>query len=133
MRISTQEFLLGSLNDMLAQQANANQLNQEIATGQTLLDASDNPTAAGQVIAATSGINQLSYDSANAQAAQNSAQSGVNALQQVSTLIDQLQQVASQAANAATTPDQRSGLATEAQASLQQLVQLANTQGTDGS
>ncbi|HEX3860983.1 MAG TPA: flagellar hook-associated protein FlgL [Stellaceae bacterium] len=132
MRISTQEFLLGSLNDMLTQQSNANRLNREIASGQTLLDAGDDPAGAGQVLALSNGISQLTVDTANAQAAQQTAQTGISALQQVSTIISQLQQIASQAGNAATTPDQRSALAGEAQSALQQLVQLGNTQGAGG-
>ena len=36
MQISTNQFLLGSLGDLLTQQSNVNQLNREIATGQTM-------------------------------------------------------------------------------------------------
>jgi flagellar hook-associated protein 3 FlgL len=133
MRISTQEFLLGSLNDMLAQQSTANQLNREIASGQTLLDPGSDPAGAAQVLIASSNINQLTYNSANANAAQQTAQTGIGALQQVTTLLSQLQQIATQGANAATTPDQRTGLVAQAQSILQQLVQAANTQGADGS
>jgi len=48
MRISSNEFLLGSLNDLLNQESNVNQLNQEIATGQTMLDATTDPAGAGR-------------------------------------------------------------------------------------
>ena len=58
MRISTNEFLLGSLNDMLNQQSNVNQLNREIATGQTLLDASHEPGGRGQALGAANSIAQ---------------------------------------------------------------------------
>ena len=47
MRISTNEFLLGSLNDLLAQQSRASQLNRQISTGQTMLDATGDPAGAG--------------------------------------------------------------------------------------
>jgi flagellar hook-associated protein 3 FlgL len=132
MRISTHQFLLGSLNDLLNQQSTANRLNQQIASGQTLLDAGDNPAAAGQVLAASSTISQLNYSSANGQAAQQSAQVGIGALQQVSTVLTQLQSIASQAANAATTPQQRDALAGQAQSAFDQLVQLGNSQDAGG-
>ena len=83
MRISTNEFLLGSLNDMLAQQSTVNQLNREIATGQTMLDASSDPGGAAQMVGVTSQIAHLTYDSANGAAATQTLQSGVGALQQV--------------------------------------------------
>ena len=50
MQISTSEFLLGSIGDLLAQESNLNQLNTEIATGQTMLDAASNPAGAGEAL-----------------------------------------------------------------------------------
>jgi flagellar hook-associated protein 3 FlgL len=129
MQISTSEFLLGSLNDMLNQQQNVNTLNTEIATGQTLLDASDDPAGAAEVLNTANLISQYSFDQSNAQAATASLQNGVAALQQVTTLLDSLQQTALQAANTTTTTTYRQSLAQTAQSALQQLIQLANTQG----
>lgn len=43
MQISTNQFLLGSLGSLLTQQGNVNQLDREIATGQTMLDATTTP------------------------------------------------------------------------------------------
>jgi flagellar hook-associated protein 3 FlgL len=132
MRISTNEFLLGSLNDMLAQQTNVNQLNREIATGQTMLDAGSNPAGASQVIGLASQIGQLTYDSSNAEAATQTLQNGVSTLSDVTTLLTQLRQTVVQAANGTTTSEDRQSLVGVAQNTLQQLVQLANTQSADG-
>jgi flagellar hook-associated protein 3 FlgL len=132
MQISTSEFLLGSLNDMLNQQQNVNTLNAEIATGQSLLDASTNPAGAAQVLNAANAISQYSYDQGNAQSATQSLQNGVSALQQVTSLIDSLQQTALQAADTTNTASNRTSLVQTAQAALQQLVQLANVQGSNG-
>jgi flagellar hook-associated protein 3 FlgL len=132
MRITTNEFLLGSLNDLLAQESNANQLNREIATGRTLLDATSDPAAAGLATEVTGQINHLSYDANNAQSAAQSIQNGLGALQQVATLIDQLRQTAVQGANGPTTPATRQSLVSVAQNGLQQLVQLANSQDASG-
>src|SRR5665213_1311865 len=98
MRISTSEFLLGSLNDLLAQQQNVNQLNREIASGETMLSASDDPGGAGQVVGLANQIGQLSYDAANGAAATQTLQNGVSTLQQVTTLLAQLRQIAVAAA-----------------------------------
>jgi flagellar hook-associated protein 3 FlgL len=132
MRITTNEFLLGSLNDLLAQESNANQLNREIATGQTLLDATTDPAAAGLVVTVAGQINHLSYDANNAQSGAQSIQNGLGALQQVAALVDQLRQAAVQGASAGSTPAARQALISVAQNGLQQLVQLANSQDGGG-
>jgi flagellar hook-associated protein 3 FlgL len=133
MQISTNEFLLGSLNDMLNQQSNVNQLNREIATGQTMLDASADPAGASAAIGDAAAIGRFNYDLGNATAATSSLQNGLSALQQVTTLLDQLNQTAVQAASAGTTASDRQSLTASAQAAQQQLMQLANTTGPDGS
>jgi flagellar hook-associated protein 3 FlgL len=132
MRISTNEFMLGSLADLMQQQNNINQLNREIATGQTMLDAADDPGGAGQVVGLANQVGTLAYDAANGQAARATLQSGVSALQQVSTLLVQLRQSAIAAANGGTSQADRQSDITGAQSLLQQLVQLANIQGAHG-
>ena len=79
MRISTNEFLLGSLNELLAQQENVNQLNREIASGETMLSASSDPGGAGQVVGLANQIGQLTYDAANGQAANGQVANGQGA------------------------------------------------------
>jgi flagellar hook-associated protein 3 FlgL len=132
MQISTNQFLLGSLPSLLTQQANVNQLDREIATGQTMLDATSDPAGAGAALVLTRGIDRLAYDSGNATAATQQLQNGVGVLQQVSALIDQLRQIALQAADGGTSAASRSALVSTAQSGLQQLIQLANSQGPDG-
>jgi flagellar hook-associated protein 3 FlgL len=132
MQISTNEFLLGSLGDLLTQQSNLSQLNQEIATGETMLDATSDPAGAGQAIGLASGINRLTYDAGNAQAATDSIQNELGALQEVATVLDQLQQVALQGASGTNSPTENQQIASTAQSALQQLVQLANSQDSAG-
>ena len=132
MRISSSEFLLGSLNELLNQESNVNQLNQEIATGQTMLDATSDPAGAGLAVEVASQIDRLNYDSKNAESGTQSIESGLNALQQVTNVIDQLRQTALQGANTVTTGATRQGLVTAAQNALQQLITLANSQDTSG-
>jgi flagellar hook-associated protein 3 FlgL len=132
MRVTTNEFLLGSLNDLLAQESTASQLNRQIATGQTLLDATTDPTGAAQALQVAGQISQLSYDASNAQSGAQSIQNGLGVLQQVTNLIDQLRQTAAQGANAGSTAATRQSLVSAAQTGLQQLVQLANSQDPSG-
>jgi flagellar hook-associated protein 3 FlgL len=132
MRISTSEFILGALPEMLAQQSNVNQLNREVATGQTMLDATSDPAGAGLAIQTASQIQHLTYDVSNANAGTQTIQNALAALQQVTTVIEQLRQTALSGANAATTADQRQALVPVAQNALAQLVQLANTQAANG-
>ncbi|HVC53107.1 MAG TPA: flagellar hook-associated protein FlgL [Stellaceae bacterium] len=132
MRISTNEFLLAATNDMLAQQSNVNQLNREIATGETMLSATADPSGASQAIGDASTIARFNYDTSNAQAATQSLQNGVSVLTQVGTVLAQLLQTAEQAANGTIAPGERQSLAAEAQGALQQLLQLANSQTAGG-
>ena len=92
MQISTNEFLLGSVADLMAQESNLNQLNTQIATGQTMPGAASDPAGAGEALGLASGINHLTYDASNAQSAAQQLQSGLGVLQQVSALLDQLRQ-----------------------------------------
>lgn len=133
MQISTNEFLLGSLGDLLQQQQNVNTLDREIATGETMLNASSDPGGAGQVIGFANQIGTLAYDTANGQAATQTLQDSVSTLQQVTTLLDQLSQTASAAANGTSTEQDRQSDIGATTSVLQQLVQLANTQNANGS
>src|SRR5580704_5745582 len=103
MRISTSEFLLGSVNNLLTQQENVNQLNREIATGETMLTASSDPGGASQVVDLANQVGTLNYDKANGQYATQTLQSGVSTLNQVTTLLVQLRQTAAAAANGTVT------------------------------
>jgi len=132
MQISTNEFLTGSLSDLLQQQQTVNTLNREIATGETMLDASSDPGGADQVVGFANQIGTLAYDTANGNAATQTLQQGVSALQQVTNLLDQLNQTASAAANGTSTAADRQSDISAAQSLLQQLVQLGNTQNSDG-
>jgi flagellar hook-associated protein 3 FlgL len=132
MRISTNEFLLGSLNDIMAQEANVNQLNQQIAGGQTMQTALDNPAGAGAALNIAGQISQLSFDSANAQSGAESIQNSLNSLQGVSTILSQIKDTAVQAANGTESTADRQALAGTVQSALQQLIQLANSQSANG-
>jgi len=132
MRISTTEFFLGTLNDMLAQEANVSKLNQQIASGQSVVDATDNPTAAAAVLDTSNQIDQISTNAQNAQAVSSTMNETLSVLSQVDNLLNQVQSTALQGATATSSAADRQALASSVQGSLQELVQLANTQLSNG-
>jgi len=132
MRISTNEFMLGTLNDMLAQEANVSKLNQEIATGQTVTNATDNPSAAAAVLNIGNQIDQISTNVQNAQATTGTMNETVSVLGEIGNLLNSVQSTALQGATATTNSADRQALASSVQSSLQELVQLANTQLPNG-
>jgi len=132
-RISTNEFMTGTLADILAQETSVNQLNQEIASGQTMQSAVDDPAGAGLALSTAGQIQQLSFDTANAQSGAATIQNSLASLQGINTLLSQIQSVAVQAANGTMNASDRAALAGTVNSALQQLIQLANTQSADGS
>lgn len=132
MRISTNEFLLGSLNDIMSQESTVNQLNQEISSGQTMQSPLDDPAGAGAAISVAGQIQQLSFDSANAQSGAETIQDSLNSLQGVSTILSQVNATAVQAANGTMNSADRQALAGTVRSALNQLIQLANTQNSNG-
>jgi flagellar hook-associated protein 3 FlgL len=132
MRVSTNEFLTGSLNDILSQETTVNQLNQEIATGQIMQSAVDDPAGASSALTIAGQIQQLSFDTANAQSGSASIQNGLNSLQGVSTILAQVRDAAVQAANGTADSADRQALAGTVQSALQELLQLGNSQNSEG-
>jgi flagellar hook-associated protein 3 FlgL len=132
MRVSTSEFLTGSLNDILSQETTVNQLNQEIATGQTMQSAVDDPAGASSALTIAGQIQQLSFDTTNAQSGTASIQNGLDSLQGVSTLLAQVRDTAVQAANGTANGADRQALAGTVQSALQELIQLGNSQNSEG-
>ena len=132
MRISTSEFFLGTLNDMLTQESTVSKLNQQIASGQSVVDATDNPSAAAAVLDTSNQIDQISTNIGNAKAVSSTMNEALSVLNQVDNLLNQVQSTALQGATATSSSVDRTALATAVQSSLQELVQLANTQLSNG-
>lgn len=132
MRISTSEFFLGTLNDMLTQESTVSKLNQQIASGQSVVNATDNPSAAAAVLDTANQIDQISTNIGNAQAVSSTMNETLGVLNQVDNLLNQVQSTALQGATATSSSADRTALATAVQGSLQELVQLANTQLSNG-
>ncbi len=132
MRVSTPQFYANSLAGMTAQTQTLNTLNQQLATGNALVNPSDAPVAAAQNVALTGQINRLGGYAQNAQNAQNSLQLETSTLQSVTTLLGQVRQLALQMNNATVNSQDLRNASDAMQGYLQQLVQYANTQDGQG-
>jgi flagellar hook-associated protein 3 FlgL len=132
MRISTSQFYAASLTGILNQQNTLNTLSQQLATGSTLVNPSDQPVAAAQNVALTAQIERLSTYTQNGQNAQNALQLESATLQSVGTLIDQVRQLAVQMNNATVNAQDLRNAAAAMQGYIQQLAQYANTQDGQG-
>jgi flagellar hook-associated protein 3 FlgL len=133
MRVSTPEFYQSSLSGLLNQQSTLNNLSQQLSTGNVLIDPSSNPVAYAQTLNLSARIANLNqYQQSNNYAQQN-LQLSISTLQSVSTLINQVQQLAVQMNNGTVNGNDLQNAVTAMQGNLQQLVQLANTQDANGS
>ncbi|MCE1162272.1 MAG: flagellar hook-associated protein 3, partial [Thiomonas sp.] len=74
MRISTSQFYAASLTGILNQQNTLNTLGQQLSTGSSLVNPSDQPVAAAQNVSLTGQINRLAGYTQNGQNAQNALQ-----------------------------------------------------------
>lgn len=132
MRVSTPQFYAASLSGILNQQNTLNTLSQQLATGSTLVNPSDQPVAAAQNVVLTGRIDRLAGYTQNGQNAQNSLQLESATLQSVTTLVDQVRQLALQMNNGSVNAQDLRSASAAMQGYLQQLVQYANTQDGQG-
>ncbi|WP_449371252.1 flagellar hook-associated protein FlgL [Thiomonas sp.] len=132
MRISTPQFYAASLTGILNQQNTLNTLSQQLSTGSTLVNPSDQPVAAAQNVALTGRINRLANYTENGQNAQNALQLESATLQSVTTLVSQVRQLAVQMNNGTVNSQDLQNAAAAMQGYTQQLAQYANTQDGQG-
>jgi flagellar hook-associated protein 3 FlgL len=132
MRISTSQFYAASLTGILNQQNTLNTLSQQLSTGSTLVNPSDQPVAAAQNVNLTGQINRLAGYTQNGQNAQNTLQLESATLQSVTTLVSQVRQLAVQMNNGTVNTQDLSNAVATMQGYIQQLAQYANTQDGQG-
>jgi flagellar hook-associated protein 3 FlgL len=129
MRISTSWMQQSAINDILDRQSQMAETQQQLSSGKRILNASDDPVAAAQV------LNLQHVESANQQYQRNidsaNGRLGLEetSLDQVTTILQRVRTLALQGTNASQTPSDRAAAATELRQLFSQLVQTAN--GTD--
>ena len=129
-RISTGMMYQQSITTMLAKQAKLAHTQQQLASGQRLVTAKDDPVAAGTAVGLDRAVAELERFGMNASAVQNRLGLQGNALTQVGDAMARVNELVIQANNAAMGEDSRKAISTELKAIYAGLLDLANS--TDG-
>lgn len=129
-RISTGMMYQQSISTMLAKQAKLAHTQQQLASGQRLVTAKDDPVAAGTAVGLDRALAELERFAMNGNAVQNRLGLQENALTQVGSAMARIHELTIQANNAALGDDSRRAISTELKAIHAGLLDLANS--TDG-
>lgn len=132
MRISTQSFYEQSRTAMGTQQSNLLRVQQQLGAGTKLLAPSDDPLAATRALAVSQSIAlNAQYAASRAHTTQTLTMEE-NALQSVTTVLQNIKTSLINAGNGTMTDADRATLATTLQSNLEQLQGLANTDDGNG-
>ncbi|MDP1530430.1 flagellar hook-associated protein FlgL [Rhodoferax sp.] len=132
MRISTQSFYEQSLTAIGAQQSNLLRIQQQLGAGTKLLAPSDDPLAATRGLAVSQSIALgAQYAASRGQATQTLTMEE-NALQSVTTVLQNIKGLLIQAGNGTLTDADRATIATTLQSNMDQLQGLANADDGNG-
>lgn len=130
-RISSNMMYDQSVFLMMARQSKMNQLERQLATGQKLGSAKDDPVASGTAVGMDRVLAELDQLGANAANVQNRLGLQENSLAQVGELLTHVTELTVQANNAALSTEDRKSLSAELRSTREALFALANS--TDGS
>ncbi|KRG78914.1 flagellar hook protein FlgL [Stenotrophomonas ginsengisoli] len=129
-RISTNMVYNASLHSMLGKQASLNKLQQQMATGQKLVSAKDDPVAAGTAVKLDRSLSALSQYAANADRVENRLGLQENAMTEFGELMAQVNDLTIQANNPVLSDADLKSIASQLRAIGDQLLAVANS--TDG-
>ena len=132
MRISTSYFSQAFLQSLLQQQTQLALTQNQISTGLQFSEASQNPSAATQSLTLEASVDQTAQYGTNSNLAQSRLSIEESTLGNITNLLQQVRNLAVQAANASQTPETRATIAAQVQQDLSSLLQLANTQDGSG-
>ena len=129
-RISTNMVYNASLHSMLGKQASLNKLQQQMATGQKLVSAKDDPVAAGTAVKLDRSLSALGQYAANADRVENRLGLQENAMTEFGELMAQVNDLTIQANNPVLSDADLKSIASQLRAIGDQLLAVANS--TDG-
>jgi flagellin-like hook-associated protein FlgL len=132
MRISTQSFYDQSRTAMGTQQTNMLRVQQQLGAGTKILAPSDDPLGATRALAVSQSIALGAQYSASRAHATQSLTMEENALQSITTVLQNIKTRVIEAGNGTMSDADRSTIATVLQSSLDQLQGLANTDDGNG-
>lgn len=132
MRISTSQIYQQGVNSMLNKQAELSKTQLQVSTGDRILAPSDDPGAATRILELNQAIDTNDQYQRNADYAE--ARLGLEETV-LTSMVDQLQRIRElsvQASNDTLTAEDRDSIALEVQQLLDSMLQLANTQDSNG-
>lgn len=132
MRLSTQQFFLGGLNNILDAQKRLNTLQEQIATGKKISSPADDPIGAAQTIAINQQLSITQQYRKNAAAAESRLRIEEITLSSMDDVVKRVRELTIQSGNGALGLGDRRGIAAELQQRLEQLTGFTNTQDANG-
>ena len=133
MRVSTSWMYQQSVNQMQTQQSTLAATQNQVSTGKRINVASDDPGGAGQVLSLNHIMAANTQYSANMDSANTRLSTEQTALSSVSDLYNSVRSMAIQGINSTLSTSDRTDMATQLVQLRNQLVQLANTNDSNGS
>jgi len=121
---NSQEFLANL--QILTQQTQVTE--EQVSSGRTINQPSDNPGELGDVLQLETDLGNVNQVSQNLSQVTSQVNTAESALQNVTTLLDQVNSLGEQGANSNVTASVRSGLSQQVEQALSQLVSLSQTQ-----
>lgn len=127
LRITPQTIVADAIANAQQQSSQLAILQQEASTGLRILQPSDNPPAALQVLADQAWNNQLGVYHQNISDAQAKLNSSVSTLNQASNLLTQAKNLGLEGSNSSNTSSALQAMAAQVDSILKEMIQLANT------
>lgn len=131
-RISTGQMFTQSLSTMLTRQKDLQHLQQQLATGQKIVTAADNPVAAGNAVTLDRALAKLEQFDLNGNTVQNRLNLQESVLTQVNDQLSRVKELTIQANTDTLSDTDRKAIAIELKAINEQLLSLANSQDGAG-
>jgi flagellar hook-associated protein 3 FlgL len=132
MRISSNTYYQQAQQSLDTQQATVSKLQSQMSSGLRVQVASDDPIAAGQVLSVNQSITDNKQWQSNATTLTNQLGLEDSTLSSVTSALQQIQTLATQANSGALNASDRKSIANSMQQQLDSLMQLANTQDSNG-
>lgn len=132
MRISTQQFTQNNIESILNQQSQLNHTQQELSTGRKIVNPSDNPSGAAQVLGLQSAIATNKQYQSNGNAATANLNLEQSTLGQVGQVLQSVRTLVLQANNGTQTNTSRADIASQIDQNFKQILSAANTQDSNG-
>ena len=127
MRLSSVQIFQQGISAILDQQAKVQHTQQQLATGKRVLNPSDDPAAAVQILDISENLAQIDQYNRNGGLAEGQLALEESVLGDVGNVLQRIRELVVQANNASQSPETRRSAATEVAARLDELMALANT------